>query len=128
MGEEVPDGAMDLDLSEYVGRTFSVTVVNEEYQGKMRPKVAAYGGEGEPQAASQTKGGKDKETPAETSPARRRPARRAAKDGFNDGDKVKFKDQGKLYKGEVVSIEGDTATVSVDDEEWEIAVEDLEAV
>jgi hypothetical protein len=42
MGEEVPDSTLRLVPSEYVDRELNVEVVNEEYNGRDRPKVTAY--------------------------------------------------------------------------------------
>jgi hypothetical protein len=44
---EVPDGAMDIDLSELEGAECAIQIVNERYEGKDRPRVTAYGSPGE---------------------------------------------------------------------------------
>jgi hypothetical protein len=44
---EVPDGAMDVDLSELEGQECSIQVTNERYEGKDRPRVTGYGSPGE---------------------------------------------------------------------------------
>lgn len=42
MGEEVPDSEMDIDLTEMGGKRIGVVIEEEEYQGKMRPKMVDY--------------------------------------------------------------------------------------
>ena len=124
LGDDVPNSSMDLDLSEYPGRTLTVSVVNEEYQGKDRPKIDRYGGEAEKPAKSTKSKSKakakddddddddddgDSDTPS-----------------FKKGDKVKFTDDGKTHKGKVLKVDGDTATVETSDgEEWDIETSDL---
>lgn len=39
MGLEVPEAAIDLDLSEYPGMELGIEVENETYQGKKRPRI-----------------------------------------------------------------------------------------
>ena len=39
MGLEVPDSALDLDLSEYPGMELGIEVEHEVYQGKKRPRI-----------------------------------------------------------------------------------------
>jgi hypothetical protein len=47
LGVEVPDGSMDLDLTELEGQECSVQITNENFEGKDRPKVTGYGTGGE---------------------------------------------------------------------------------
>ena len=42
IGEEVPDGEMELDLKELVGKECMVVVQHEDYEGKPQAKVADY--------------------------------------------------------------------------------------
>ena len=44
---EVPDGSMDIDLSELEGAECAIQVTNERYEGKDRPRVTGYGSPGE---------------------------------------------------------------------------------
>lgn len=129
LGVEVPDSSMDLDLEEYVGMTMTVTVANEEYQGKDRPKVAQYGGEEKNERAPAGKKGGGKGKAKAEEPEDDDDDDDDDEPAFKLGQKVKFTDDGKTLKGKVVQIEGDTATVKTSDgEDWEIATEDLTAV
>lgn len=50
IGEEIPDGVMDLDLESYIGREAKIEVTNEKYEGKNRPRITGFivlGEEGE---------------------------------------------------------------------------------
>jgi hypothetical protein len=47
---------------------------------------------------------------------------------FKKGDKVKFKEDGKLYKGKVLEVDGSVATVDVAGDEWQVQMEDLSAL
>ncbi len=42
LGQEVPDDEMDLDLTELVGMQCGVNVLHEEYEGKMKAKIADF--------------------------------------------------------------------------------------
>jgi hypothetical protein len=47
LGQEVPDGPLDVDLGELIESEIDLEIVNEKYEGKDRPKVAGYIGEEE---------------------------------------------------------------------------------
>jgi hypothetical protein len=119
LGVEVPDSSMELDLAEYTGQTLTVTVVNEEFQGRDRPKVDSYGGD----ADKSSRSGK---TTKKKTPTKDDDDDDDDDDEFKKGDLVQFEDEGKKLKGKVVSVDGDTATVETSDgEEWEIEASDL---
>lgn len=124
LGVEVPDSSMDLDLSDYVGSTLTITVANEEYQGKDRPKVASYGGEASESSSTQSSKKKSSSKAEEEDDD----SSDDSESEFKKGQKVKFVDNKKTHKGKIVSIEGDTATVDVNGEEWELSTEDLTAL
>src|SRR3990172_6276387 len=42
IGEEIPDGVMDLDLDAYVGREAKLEITNEKYEGKNRPRITGF--------------------------------------------------------------------------------------
>jgi hypothetical protein len=42
IGEEIPDGEMDLNLEEYVGREARVEITNEKWEGKNRPRITGF--------------------------------------------------------------------------------------
>jgi len=154
LGEEVPDSAMDLDMDEFVdGPECIIEVTNEKNQeGKQYPRVTGTapledGGTVDEEDEGDTKPARGRK-PKEESDEDERPkrGRRAVKEEEDDdeedkedtpkssgsrkltkGAKVKFRDEkGKLHKGTVEDIDGDTATVTDDaDETWEIDTEDL---
>lgn len=140
LGEDVPDSVMKMDISEYIGTEMQVTVVNESYEGKERPKVSEYGPAGGKRKSSK-KASKAKEEPEddddddaeeEKKPAKKKKASKADDDDepeFKKGQRVKFTDdEDKVQKGKIVSVDDDTATVDVAGEEWEIQVSDLTAL
>ena len=122
LGIEVPDSTMELDLPEYVGMELPITVVNENYQGKDRPKVGAYGGDvgsaGKEPSSGSTSSKTSRSTPDEDS------------NRLKAGQRVKFTDEGKVWKGKIKSIEDDKATVVTDgdEDEWELELSDLTAI
>jgi Protein of unknown function (DUF669) len=152
LGNDVPDSALEIEESDLVGGECSIEVTNETYEGKKRPKVTGY-------VSSEDKTDEDddddrpakgKKKPAKTEEddsdddddeagdkkVGKKPAKKAGKkaeaepsDGFEEGDKVKFRDEkGKLIKGTVTEIDGDTAKVEdVNEDVWELEVSDLEA-
>jgi hypothetical protein len=49
-GEEVPDGELEIDPDDLVGKELKVEVTNERWEGKDRPKVTGYDTAGEDEA------------------------------------------------------------------------------
>lgn len=47
---------------------------------------------------------------------------------FKKGDRVKFKEDGKIYKGKILEVDGSVATVDVNGDEWQVQSEDLSSV
>lgn len=131
LGVDVPDSSMELDLDEYVGMEMTITVANEEFQGKDRPKVAQYGGEVD---ESSGKGAKSSGAESSDSSGRKKTASKKNDDDDDAdrpkaGDRVSFEDQGKTYKGKIKSIEDDMATVLDDSkDEWDIPLKDLTVI
>lgn len=116
LGEKIPDSKYKIILERMVGKRCKIDVVNEDYQGKQRPRVSSYA----PVKATAATGNGD--------------APRVARAVNGDdtvavGAKVKFKDDdGETYKGKVLSIADDVAKIDVDGDEWEVDVERLKAV
>lgn len=112
MGVDVPDGTAELDLAEYVGFEVGLEIVNEEYQGKKRPKVVGY------MPVDQVTDGEAVAT--ESAPSGKSSA-------FKAGHRVKFKDEdGKFKTGTITSVSADTAAIDVNGEEWEVGFSELE--
>lgn len=101
IGVDVPSGKMGLDLKSYVGKRCLVEIVNETYQGKQKPRIAAFLGR-----ASSTK------------------STTTASDPFKKGVKVTFQYENQDMVGSIVSIDGNKLIVLVDidgsKEEWEL--------
>lgn len=148
LGMDVPNSAMVLDIKKIVGKTATLEITNEDYRGKAKPRVTGYAGinsddtptkakeEPEEEEEEEEEGEKEEApSPKKTGPkAKAKPATvEEDKDDevqkFKKGQKVKFKDEdGDLYKGVVVSQDGDTVTVKVDEDEYEVEVEKLKAL
>lgn len=148
---EVPDGAMDLDIEELVGKTCSIEITNEKYEGKDRPKITNYGsaGEGEEteeeeeeeeapkKASAKKKSSKkiDEDEPedeeSEDEEEEERPTKKkVTSKKIKEGSKVQFEDEdGKTIKATVLEIDDDTARVEdKNGDEYELDVSDLEAI
>lgn len=113
IGFDIPERAMTLDLKGLVGKKAKLEVTNEDYKGKQRPRVTGFSmiAVGSAKAAPKKKDEDDESS------------------SFKVGQKVKFKDEdGKVYKGRVADSEGDTVTVDVDGEEWEVEAENVTAL
>ena len=138
LGEEVPDSVMKLDLADYVDGQLTVEVVNETYEGKDRPRVGQYGAaDAAPSKSSSKKKPatdedeeEEEEDEEEEKPAKvKKKTKAAAEPEFSKGQRVKFTDdEGKTQKGKIVAVDGDSATVQVGEDEWEIEVSDLTAL
>ena len=127
LGEEVPDGAMDLDLSSLVGREALLEVTNETYEGKKRPRITGFA---DPEGAEET-GEEEEEEEEEEKPSKKSSkASKKSSSKLKAGTKVKWKDDnGKTVKGVVVSVDGDVATVEDgEQDEWEIEASELTAL
>src|SRR5580765_3902636 len=124
MGVEIPEGAMDLELEEYVDMEVGIVVENEKYQGKDKPRAAGYFPAEDDGASSDPAPAED--PPPEEKPAAKKKAVKAAPE-FTVGQKVSFTDDGEEYTGKITKVEDDTATVKVGKDEWEIDVGELTA-
>lgn len=125
LGFDIPDSAMTIDLKGLVGKKAKLEITNEEYRGKQKPRVTAFNGASEAAASkakSKLKPGEGDEPDDEDEDEDDSPK-------FKKGQKVSFKDEdGTRYKGVVVSVEGDTATVKVDDDEYEVETDQLKTL
>jgi len=126
LGEDDLDGEFDLDPEKYIGEEAVLEITNEEYEGKQKPRVTAF--------MSNMPAKDDDED--EKKPAKKKAASKKVEEEeeadegeFSKGQKVSFKDEkGKTQKGTVVSVDGDSITVDVKGEEWELDASDLEAL
>lgn len=137
LGFEVPQGVMELDPADMIGETCGGTVQLEVYEGKKRPRIVEFFsaeelGEEEEPAKPAAKPAAKKAEPAEEPAAKPAAKKKAAKKEepeeptIEAGSKVTFTDdEGEELEGKVLSIDGDTATVKVGKEEWEISLDEL---
>jgi len=138
LGNEVPQGVLELDPSDLIGQTCGVSVNHEQYEGKTKARIAEFFDASELGEATET------EPEAPTKPAAKpapkasapepeaKPAASKKKKAepeeptFAVGDLVSFTDDdGDELSGKVTEITGDTASVKVGKEIWELDLSDL---
>lgn len=139
LGMEVPQGVMEFDPADLIGETCGASVVHELYEGKTKARIGEFfseeelGGEEEAAApAAKPAGKKAAAAPAEapSTTKKKKVAAAPAEPEIEVGSAVTFTDDdGNEVSGEVVSIEGENATVKVGigkkAEEWELELGDL---
>lgn len=141
LGMEVPQGVMEFDTADLIGETCGASVVHELYDGKTKARIGEFfseedlGGEeaGSAAPAAKPAAGKKAAASAEAPAAptkKKKVAAAPAEPGVEVGSAVTFTDDdGNEVSGEVVSIEGENATVKVGigkkAEEWELELGDL---
>ena len=123
MGLEVPNSAMDLDLEELVGQELGVIVENETYQGKTKSRIVDVISVDEVDGEENEE--EEEEEDTKKSSKKKKTAKKASGGKIKKGSEVTFDDDGEEYSGKVKSIDGETATVDVDGDEWEIELSDL---
>ncbi len=130
---EVPDSAMDVDLTELVEKTVDVEIANETWEGKQRPKVAGFIGAGgtaekdEGEDEGEEADEADEEEEEEKKPVRKsKGGKTESKSKYRVGQAVSFKDdKGKTLKGTLTMVSDVDVVVDVKGEEWDLAVADL---
>lgn len=153
LGMEIPDDKFDLDLEDLVGEECGGTIVSEVYNQKKKNIVvetfpASQIGEDdeeddeeeEDEEPKSKKKGKSKSKPEpeeededeeeedeEEEPKPKKSKKGKAKKGkIKKGSEVTFEDDGDDYQGTVVKVAKDgSCEVDVDDEIWELDIEDL---
>lgn len=122
-GLATEDGVMEIDPEEFVGLVVVGDVIHEDYKGKPKHRINGYSavedsgattpGGGKSGAGATVKkkpsGGEKDETPE-----------------WKKGQKAAFMDGKKRLEGVVTAIDGDTVTVKVGRDEYEMALTDLE--
>jgi hypothetical protein len=151
-GEDVPDGAMELDVDDLIGEehTIGIEVTNENYKGKAQPRITGFS---DPDGAKEEGEEEEEEEKPKSKKDKGKSKEKDDDDDDDDGDdddkgkgkkdeklgkkpkikvgsKVRFEDDdGKSHKGTVTEIDGDEAKVEdKDGDEWEIDVDDLELI
>lgn len=129
LGFEVPQGVMELDTADLIGETCNVSVTHEQYEGKTKARISEFysaeeAAEEEAVVAPVKKGAAKK---AEAEPAKKgKKTTKAAAPDFAVGNRVKFTDDdGDELEGKITAIDGDSATVKVGKDEWELPMSDL---
>lgn len=138
---EIPDEAFDIDLEEMIGLQCGVTVENEVYQGKKRPRVIDFfsASDFDPSNAGGSEEEEEEAPKAKSKPAKAE-AKKSSKKVVEEeaeeeeaeivkGSKVTFEDDGEEFTGTVIKIDTkeNFAEVKVKGEEgtWEIDLSDL---
>lgn len=136
LGEDVPDGAMELDFSDLIGKEARIEVTNEKYEGKNRPRITGFeplegGGSSSDESDEEEETEEETEEEEEKDEETETPKKKKKSTGkLKVGTKVKFKDDDdKTVKGVVTGIDGDTAQIEDSSgEEWEVEVTELTVV
>lgn len=139
LGFEVPDGPMDLDITDLVGEKCGVATANEKYEGKDRSRcVEFFTVEQLEERQEEEEPAKPAKTPKKPEPEEK-PAKAVKKGAkkkeseFEEGDEVTFTDdEGDEQTGTITGIENDTYTVTTGKGkkavEWELEADDLTKV
>ena len=100
LGVDTTQGKTGINFGELKGMVCAVKIENETYQGKQKPRIADF----------------LREVVSNDAPSA---------PSLRKGTKVNFQSEGDDYTGEILSISGKTAIVKVEDEEWEIPLNEL---
>lgn len=131
MGQEVPDGEMELSLGEYMDEEVGFEITNEEFRNKMRPQVTGWfppdeleeGDEEEEEKPAKAKAKVEDDEEEEEKPAKGKTSK------FKKGMRVQFEDEdGRTKRGVILKLDETEATVDVKGEEWDVALKELEVV
>lgn len=143
IGYEVEEGPMDIDPSDILEEECGIEVVNEEYDGKDKPRITGFlpadgveeeeedpeeEEEEEPEEEEEAEEEEEEEPPKKRGKKKSSRAKKPKK--IRVGSKVKFSDEeGDTVKGVVTEIEDET--VWVEDsagDSWEVDLSELKAV
>lgn len=122
LGMDIVEGGMDIDPKEFEGILVKADVIHEEYQGKQKHRVNAY-------MPAESESIADTKASASTSSVKRKPAAAAepAAATWSKKQKVSFMDGKKKVSGTIFDVKGDSITVQVGSDEYEVSADDLEA-
>jgi len=117
-GLEVEDGEMEIDIDSFKGIVVMADVIHEDYKGKPKTRINGY-------SAAED----DAPTPAK-GVAKKKPSKPAEDDepGFKVKSRVSFKDGKVKHEGVVTAIDGETYTVRVGKDEYEMEADNLTAI
>lgn len=119
---EVIDGEMDLDPDEFAGMMVKGDVIHEDWKGKPKHRVNSYMAADAEAATVETKEAVSKGPKKKAAAPEPDPEPEWAKN-----QKVSFKDGKKTLSGKVISVTGQSVTVRVGSDEYEVESGDLEA-
>lgn len=109
LGVEVPDGPLEIDFAELVGIPVGLSIVDDEYEGKKRSKVADFfpleGGEAEPEPEPEPK------------KTLTRAQKRAAEKAKKEPEKLKADDVAEMSEDELTGVV-DTYELGIDLDEF----------
>lgn len=140
MGAEIPDGEFNLAVEDYIGVQVGATIGQEEYNGKIRSRPAAYfdsadfeeSEEGEEEEAEEDEEdgeeeSEDEESEEETEEGEdeEEAEEEEEESELEVGSRVSFKFDKKTLKGTVTVIDGDDLSVKVGKDEYELTTDDV---
>lgn len=127
IGHEVPDGVYEFEADDMVGGVCQVEVSHEKYEGKTRARGVSFDEVVEKKPAGKP-AGKAKKDEEEEKPKAGKKKTKKEEPEFEVGQKVTFTDDdGDEQTGKIKEIDGDSATVKVGKDEWEIELSELTA-
>lgn len=97
---EVPDGQLDLDLSELEGAECTIEVTNETFENKKRPKVTNYGTVGEEDAGEEEEEDEEEEEEEDEPVKKPKKAKKAAKEEEEEEDAEEEEEEEEEDAGE----------------------------
>jgi len=121
-GLEVVDGEMEIDIDSFKGVVVIADVIHEDYKGKPKTRINGYSAaeDTDTESAEVTKK-KILRKPSNSEDTDDEPA-------FKVKSRVSFKDGKTKMEGVVTAIDGETYTVRVGRDEYEMGADDLTAV
>lgn len=151
LGETIPEGVMDIDPDDLIGREAKVEITNEKYDGKNRPRITGFipsDAEESEEEESEEETEEEEEKPTKKSSKKKveeeeedededeededeeedeKPSKKKSSSKLKVGQKVWFKDDdGKKIKGVITSLDDDTAQIEdASKEEWEVETSEL---
>ncbi len=136
IGYETEDGEMEIDPADLLEEDCGIEVVNEEYDGKDRPRITGFlpadGVEEESEEEEEEEPEEEEEEEPEEEPKKKRGKKKTGKaKKIRVGSKVKFEDEeGDTVKGVVTEMDDDD-NIWVEDssgDNWEVELSEVTAV
>jgi hypothetical protein len=132
LGLEIPEGAFDLDLDEYIGLECGAEIEHEKYQGKTKGVIVdlypAEEVEGDEEDEEDEEEEEEKPAKKGKKGKKEKPAKKGKKESaeIEVGSDVTWEDDGEEYEGKVTKIKKGVYFVEDEEEdEWELELGDL---